>query len=65
MMDKPRADWLVNEARAILARASASEFVQVDVEAAGYPREAFSEGEEGTWVRAWVFVPKNLEPPSE
>jgi hypothetical protein len=55
-MDKARADKLVDAARESLSKNGVSEFVEVDdVDASNLDRD-FSEGDDGTWVRAWVLV---------
>jgi hypothetical protein len=61
-MDKATADRLVDAARESLSKNSVSEFVEVDDVDAADLREAFSEGDDGTWVRAWVFVSKDEVP---
>jgi len=55
-VDKARADKLVDAARESLSKNGVSEFVEVDDVDAADLREAFSEGDDGTWVRAWVLV---------
>jgi hypothetical protein len=61
-MDKATADKLVDAARASLEKNSVSELIEVDDVDEADLREAFSEGEAGTWVRAWVFVAKDEVP---
>jgi hypothetical protein len=60
-MTKAEADKLVDEARAVIAALGASEEVEVDDVEEALIRDSFSESPEGTWVKAWVFVPREGE----
>jgi hypothetical protein len=57
-MTKAEADKLVDEARAVVEGLGASSEVEVDDVDEALIRDSFSESPEGTWVKAWVFVPK-------
>lgn len=57
-MTKDEADKLVDEARAVVAAIGASDEVEIDDVEEALIRDSFSESPEGTWVKAWVFVPK-------
>ena len=58
-MDKPEIDALVDAARQQILALGGEDVIEVDDVSEADQREAFSEGEEGTWVRAWVFIPKD------
>lgn len=58
-MNQLKLDRLVDQARRLLDQAGIPGLVEVDdIQLTDY-REATSEGEDGTWVRAWVLVPKD------